>query len=71
MLELRKKGLKLSPKTALKASQTKDGLWVAWLEVKGTPISDNGGKPRLFEGHTRYQAQCAAYRWYFPDATQL
>jgi hypothetical protein len=67
MLQLRKTGLKLCEKSTLKASETKDGRWVAWLEVQGIPLNDEIGKPRLFEGHTRYQAQCAAYRWYFPD----
>ena len=71
MLELRKPGLRLSQKADIKASQTREGQWLAWLEVQGTPVSDEVGKPRLFHGHTRYQAQCAAYRWYFPNANRL
>ncbi len=71
MLQLRKAGLKLSSKVVVKASQTLHSSWVAWLEVRNTPLKDESGKPRLFEGHTRYQAQCAAYRWYFPNSSEV
>lgn len=71
VLQLRKSGLRVSPKASLKASQTRDGQWVVWLEFKGLPITDDTGLPRLFEGPTRYQAQCAAYRWYFPESSSL
>lgn len=64
MLQLRKSGLKLSSDAMLKASQTPEGKWVVWLEMDGSPLVNELGKPRLFEGHTRYQAQCKAYKWY-------
>ena len=70
MLKLRQTGLRLSSQAALKTSQTPDGIWVAWLEVGEVPLKDKHGKPRLFEGHSRYQAQCAAYRWYYPEAKE-
>lgn len=69
MIQLRKAGLQVSSKASLKASQTKDGQWVVWMELRGEPVTDEAGRPRLFEGPTRYQAQCAAYRWFFPDAS--
>jgi hypothetical protein len=64
MIQVRKAGLKLTSQAAMKASQTPDGSWVVWLELKGAPLTDNLGKPKLFEGPTRYQAQCKAYKWY-------
>lgn len=67
MLSLRKKGLSLTPEAGLKTSRTPDGLWVAWIERDGTPITCEFGKPRLFEGCTRYQAQCSAFRWFCPE----
>lgn len=71
MFKLRKSGLRVSGKARLRASQTSQGKWVAWLEVQGEPVGSEGGKPKLFEGHTRYQAQCKAYRWYFPNSPSL
>lgn len=67
MLQLRKAGLRLDSQVALKASQTQDGSWLVWLEIEGAPLTDERGKPKLFEGHTRYQAQCKAYQWYSAD----
>lgn len=67
MPSLRKKGLSLTPEAGLKASRTPEGFWVAWIERDGTPITCESGKPRLFEGSTRYQAQCSAFRWYCPE----
>ncbi|MFA5508053.1 MAG: hypothetical protein WC314_10345 [Vulcanimicrobiota bacterium] len=64
MLQLRKCGLRLTSQASMKASQTLDGNWVVWLELGGKPLTDEVGKPRLFEAPTRYQAQCKAYRWY-------
>lgn len=71
MLQLRKSGLRVSGKANLKASETKDGKWVAWMELQGIPVSNDSGRPLLFEGSTRYQAQCAAYRHFFPEASPL
>jgi len=64
-MKLRKRGLSVSGSQNLeiKASQTKEGTWLAWLELDGEPLLDQNSKPRLFEGFTRYQAQCAAHRW--------
>lgn len=64
MLQVRKAGLKLTSQASMKASQTPDGNWVVWLELNGSPLTDDQGKPKLFEGPTRYQAQCRAYKWY-------
>lgn len=64
MLQVRKCGLKLTSQATMKASQTPCGEWVVWLELDGVPLADDAGKPKLFEGHTRYQAQCKAYKWY-------
>lgn len=64
MLKIRKAGLKLTSQASMKASQTRDGNWVVWLELEGSPLTDDLGKPKLFEGPTRYQAQCKAYKWY-------
>lgn len=69
MPSLRKRGLSLTPEAGLKTSRTPDGQWVAWIERDGSPITCESGKPRLFEGCTRYQAQCSAYRWYCPERT--
>lgn len=68
MPSLRKKGLSLTAEAGLKTSRTPDGHWVAWIERDGEPITcENSGKPRLFEGSTRYQAQCSAFRWFCPE----
>lgn len=67
MPSLRKRGLSLTPEAGLKTSRTPDGQWVAWIERDGAPITCEAGKPRLFEGSTRYQAQCNAFRWYCPE----
>jgi len=64
MLQLRKCGLRLTTQASMKASQTPDGSWLVWLELDGRPLTDETGRPRVFEGPTRYQAQCKAYRWY-------
>ena len=72
VLQLRKAGLELTSQTKLRASETNNGNWVAWVEVSGVPVNDKkSGKPLLFEGPTRYQAQCAAYRWLNPEASSL
>jgi hypothetical protein len=67
MIQVRKAGLKLTSQAAMKASQTPDGNWLVWLEQEGKPLNDDLGKPKLFEGPTRYQAQCKAYKWYRGD----
>ncbi len=64
MLQLRKCGLRLTTQASMKASQTPEGSWLVWLELDGRPLTDEIGQPRVFEGPTRYQAQCKAYRWY-------
>ena len=70
MPSLRKRGLSLTPEAGLKTSRQPDGRWVAWIERDGTPITcEESGKPRIFEGSTRYQAQCSAYRWYCPESS--
>lgn len=69
MTLLRKRGLRVTPDTGMKASRTIDGHWVAWIEQDGTPVTGESGQPRLFEGSSRYQAQCRAYQWYCPGAT--
>lgn len=70
MLQLRKSGLKVNSEAALKASQTPDGNWVAWLEIEGVPVQCQQGKPVLFEGYTQYQAQCKAFKWYQAPRSQ-
>lgn len=71
MPSLRKKGLRLTSEAGLKTSRTPDGQWVAWIEQDGSPVTCESGKPRLFEGSTRYQAQCSAFRWYCPENTLI
>lgn len=68
MLSLCKKGLRLGSEAGLKTSRTQDGQWVAWIELDGQPLTGDTGKPKLFEGPTRYQAQCRAFRWYSPES---
>lgn len=69
LLTLRQSGLSLGSRVGLKTSRTQDGQWVAWIEFDGEPLVAESGKPRLFEGPTRYQAQCRAFRWYSPEKT--
>ncbi len=67
MRSLRKKGLEVAPGISVRASETQDGEWLAWVEREGEPMMQAPDQPRLFSGHTRYQAQCAAVKWLRAD----
>ena len=66
---LRKMGLELAGGVMLRTSEQPDGGWAAWIEIDGDPLEITSGSPRLFEGATRYQAQCEAMRWIRSDST--
>ena len=66
---LRKMGLELAPGVMLRTSEQPCGGWVAWIEQDNSPLEITAGTPRLFEGATRYQAQCEAMRWIRGDAS--
>lgn len=66
---LRKMGLELAPGVMLRTSEQPGGGWVAWIEQDNAPLEITSGSPRLFEGATRYQAQCEAMRWIRSDSS--
>ena len=47
----------------MRASETRQGGWLAWIERNGEPIMVSEDRPRIFDGPTCYQAQCAAVKW--------
>lgn len=59
---LRRKGFEVGPGVVLVARRAPEGHWAVWAEFEGCPIGPEG-HPRLFEGATRFQAQCDAIRW--------
>ena len=66
---LRKMGLELAAGVMLRTSEQPGGSWVAWIEQDGAPLEITAESPRLFEGATRYQAQCEAMRWIRADSS--
>lgn len=62
-------GLTIGPGAALKSRQADDGSWFAWIEVEKRSVETSGGQARVFNAPTRYQAQCQAYRWFYPESS--
>jgi hypothetical protein len=60
---IRKRGFELERGVSLLLSRTSNGGWSAWIEYLHEPLRDSDGNPRLFEGSSAYQAQCAAIQW--------